>query len=150
MAIQKNIYQKVLPIVFLLAALAANAQHNHGGHDNSSASEHAHKQEPPHGGELKDVGKYHLEIIFHAVASAENFSLYVLKSNFKTLETKGITGMVSVKYKDGTEQTYALNNDGVDMLSCHIKEASKGFSATVKITYKGKNYTCFYQYNGLL
>lgn len=131
--------------------VAANAQHDHGSHDhNSSASEHAHKQEPPHGGELKDVGKYHLEIVFQAVASAENFSLYVLKSNFKTLETKGITGTVNVKYKDGTEQTYTLNNDGVEMLSCHIKEASKGFNATVKITYKGKDYTCFYQYKGLL
>ena len=73
----------------------------------------------------------------------------MLKSNFKTLESKGVTGTVNVRYKDDTEQTYTLNNDGVDSLFCHIKEAAKGFNATITITYKGKEYTCFYQYKGL-
>jgi hypothetical protein len=137
-------------VLLLFAANTANAQHDHSSHDHGSTNaEHSHKSEPPHGGEIKDVGKYHLEIVFDAMVTSENMNIYILKSSLKILDSKDATGSLNVKYKNGLEENYELINNSVDKLYCNIKDAINGFNAIIKITYKGKEYGCAYSYNGM-
>ena len=136
-------------ILLLFAANTVNAQHDHSSHDHNAGAEHSHKTAPPHGGELKDLGKYHLEIVFDVAASTEKMSVYVLKSNLKPLDSKNFKGSISLKYKNGTEENYELTNNNSDKLYCNIKDVVNGFSAIIKITIKEKEYNCTYNYKGM-
>ena len=137
-------------ILLLFAVSVANAQHDHSSHDHNAGSEHSHKADPPHGGEIKDVGKYHLEVVFNiAAAAGEKMSIYILKSNLKTLNSKEASGSISIKYKDGTIENYELANDNVDKLYCDVKDIVNSFNAIIKIKYKGKEYSCVHYYKGM-
>jgi hypothetical protein len=136
-------------IGFLFFINTANAQHDHSSHDHGGSVEHEHKAEPPHGGELKDIGKYHLEIVFDVMASTDKMSIYILKSGLKTLDSKDASGSIKLKYNNGTEENYELVNNNIDKLYCDVKDAINGFNAIIKITYKGKEYSCAYSYNGM-
>ena len=139
-----------LIVALLLAVNTASAQHDHSSHDNTEGVQHSHKEVPPHGGEIKDVGKYHLEILFDVTASVgEKMSIYILKSNFKTLNSSEAKGSISIKYKNGQEENYELNNNNIDKLYCDVKDIVNSFNSIIKINYKGKEYSCAYYYNGL-
>lgn len=137
-------------IGFLFFINTANAQHDHSSHDHGSTNaEHSHAAEPPHGGEIKDVGKYHLEIVFDAMVTSENMNIYILKSSLKILDSKDATGSINVKYKNGVEENYELINNNVDKLYCNINDAINGFNAIIKINYKGKEYSTGFYYKGM-
>ncbi|MBI3520651.1 MAG: hypothetical protein HY062_15030 [Bacteroidetes bacterium] len=138
-----------ISILLLFAFNTANAQHDHSSHDHNAGSEHSHKTEPPHGGEIKDLGKYHLEIVFDVAASTEKMSVYVLKSNLKSIDSKNFKGIISLKYKNGTEENYELINNNSDKLFCDIKDVVNGFNAIIKISIKEKEYSCTYNYKGM-
>lgn len=136
-------------MAMLFAFNTANAQHDHSSHDHSG-NEHSHKEEPPHGGEIKDVGKYHLEILFDVTASVgEKMSIYILKSNLKTLNSSEAKGSISIKYENGQEENYNLENNNTDKLYCDVKDVVNSFNAVIKISYKGKDYSCTYNYKGI-
>ncbi len=140
-----------LIIVLLFSVSILNAQHDHSTHDhNTGGTEHEHKAEPPHGGELKDIGKYHLEILFDIAAPVgEKINIYLLKSNLKTLNSSEAKGSISIKYKNGQEENYELNNNNIDKLYCDVKDIATSFNAIIKVTYKGKEYSCTYYYKGM-
>lgn len=125
------------------------AQHDHSSHDHGGSAEHSHKADPPHGGEIKDVGKYHLEIVFDVSSPTEKMNIYVLKSNLKTLAVKGALGSISIKYKDGTEVNYELINDGGDRLYCDVKDVVNAFNSVIRIRFNGKELNCAYFYKGV-
>lgn len=125
------------------------AQHDHSSHDHSGGTEHTHKVEPPHGGEIKDVGKYHFEIVFDIATSNENMSIYILKSNMKLVDIKDATGKVTVNYKNGGNETYELIKSGTEKLFCNVKDIVNPFNAIITINIKGKEYSCTYLYKGL-
>lgn len=137
-------------ILLLFAVSTANAQHDHSSHDHGGGGiDHSHKAEPPHGGEIKDVGKYHLEIVFEAMASVDKMSIYILRSNLKVIDTKEASGTVKIKYTNGTEENYDLQNNNIDKLFCDVKDGVNSFNAIIKIIYKGKEYNCGYSYKGM-
>lgn len=136
-------------ILLLFTVNSVNAQHDHSSHDHSATSEHPHKAEPPHGGEIKDIGKYHLEIVFDAMASSDKMSIYILKSNLKVINTKELKGSIKIKYNNGSEQNYDLQNNNVDKLFCDLKDGVNSFNAIIKITIKEKEYSCTYTYKGI-
>ena len=138
-------------IVLLFVAYTINAQHDHSKHNhNTSEAEHKHNAEPPHGGELKDIGKYHLEILFDiAAGSGEKMSMYILKSNLKVLNSKEAKGSINIKYKNGIEENHELINNYIDKLYCDVKDIVNSFNAIIKITYKRKEYSCTYYYKGM-
>jgi len=131
-------------VLLFFSVNIANAQHDHSSHDHSTSSEHTHTADPPHGGEIKDVGKYHLEILFDVTTSSENMSIYILKTNMKQVDIKEATGKMTVKYKSGIEETYELTNNGIDKLFCNVKDVINPFNAIIIIIYKGKEYHCAY------
>lgn len=141
--------KKQITIFLLLITGIINAQHDHSSHEYNS-NEHSHKEEPPHGGEIKDVGKYHFEIFFDIAAPVgEKMSIYILKSNLKTLNSSEAKGSINIKYKNGQEENYGLNNNNNDKLYCDVKDIVNSFNAIIKIAYKGKEYSCTYYYKGM-
>lgn len=125
---------------------SSKAQHDHSSHNNGTA-EHKHKTEAPHGGELKDVGKYHIEIMFDVYTKNEKLNIWILKSNWKVLETKEYTGKVKLKYADGKEVEKELII-GTDKLFCNVEDITKAFTAVVVVNIKGKEYHTVYNYKG--
>ena len=144
-----NIMKALLIFSLIFIGYQALAQHDHSTHNHGSEAEHAHKIDPPHGGEVKDVGKYHLEIVFEIANSNENMSIYILKSSMKQADIKDATGKINIKYKNGAEETYELTNNNIDKLFCNIKDVINPFTAFISINCKGKLYNSTYSYKGM-
>lgn len=143
-----NILLKVIALT-IVSVSTINAQHDHSSHGHNASPENTPNAEPPHGGEIKDVGKYHLEILFDITTSSENMSIYILKSNMNQVDIKEATGKMIVKSTSDTEETYELTNNGIDKLFCNIKDVINPFNAIIIINYKGKEYKSTYSYNGM-
>jgi hypothetical protein len=136
----------ILLAMFLLAG-RLYAQHNHSAHSHDN-TEHAHKEEPPHGGEIKEVDKYHVEILYDVMAGEEKLNIWILKASFQIIIPKDITGKVKIKFTDGKEiESPLLMNE--DKLFCNIEDATKSFNAIITLTIKKKEYITFYNYSGL-
>lgn len=139
--------QSLLIITLILSSSISRAQHDHSTHSHD-APQHSHAATPPHGGEIKDVGKYHFEILFDAYNPEEKLNVWVLKSNMKVISPKKFSGKIKLHYKDGKEE--ALDMIMVqDKLVCNIKDLTQPFSAIILITINGKEYQAVYEYKGL-
>lgn len=134
--------------MFLLGINRISAQHDHSSHSHNEGSPHEHKADPPHGGEIKDVGKYHIEIFFDAYTVSEKLNVWVLKSNFNVIEPKEITGKVKIQYADGKQVEKELTVVE-DKLICNVDDINKAFTAAIVLTVKGKEYHTIYNYKGL-
>src|ERR1700751_5860906 len=64
---------------------------------NTSNNGPSKKDEPPHGGEVKESGKYFIEVVFDAFAADEKLSVWVLKSNYKIAKIDKATGKAKIK-----------------------------------------------------
>jgi hypothetical protein len=128
-----------IALLFVFVISTAKAQHDHSSHSHDDGAAHEHKAEPPHGGEIMDVGKYHFEIVFDAFTANEKLSVWILKSNFKVIDPKEFTGKV-------TEKTLTV---GMEKLSCNVEDITKAFTALIVVTIKGKEYHTTYNYKGL-
>lgn len=137
-----------IALLFVFAVSSAKAQHDHSSHSHDDGATHTHKADPPHGGEIKDVGKYHIEIVFDAYTANEKLNVWVLKSNFKVVEPKEITGKVKIQYADGKEVNTELTVVA-DKLACNVEDIIKAFTAVIVVTIKGKEYHTVYYYKGL-
>lgn len=135
-------------VLFVLLVSSAKAQHDHSSHSHDDGAAHEHKAEPPHGGEIKDVGKYHFETVFDAFTANEKLSVWILKSNFKVIDPKEFTGKVKIQYADGKE-TEKMLTVGTEKLSCNVEDITKAFTALIVVTIKGKEYHTTYSYKGL-
>lgn len=135
-------------VLFVLLVSSAKAQHDHSSHNHDDGAAHEHKAEPPHGGEIKDVGKYHFETVFDAFTANEKLSVWILKSNFKVIDPKEFTGKVKIQYADGKE-TEKILTVGTEKLSCNVEDITKAFTALIVVTIKGKEYHTTYSYKGL-
>lgn len=130
--------------------------HNHGNERSSaqtagsSHKEHGkHSLEPPHGGELINVGKYYLEVVLNVIAEKEKFSVYLLKPNMKTIDAKSLSGKAVFRYKGLEEITYEFENDNPEKLYCNVEDIVNEFVVVINIKYKGKEYSTVCEYAGL-
>jgi hypothetical protein len=137
-----------IALLFVFVISTAKAQHDHSSHSHDDGAAHEHKAEPPHGGEIMDVGKYHFEIVFDAFTANEKLSVWILKSNFKVIDPKEFTGKVKIQYADGKETEKTLTV-GMEKLSCNVEDITKAFTALIVVTIKGKEYHTTYNYKGL-
>ena len=117
---------------------------------NTSNNGPSKKDEPPHGGELKESGKYFIEVVFDAFVADEKLSVWVLKSNFKPAKIVGATGTAKIKYVklDGKEETKELVLSE-DKFICNVDDASQAFTAFITITIKGKEYRAVYNHKAM-
>src|ERR1700756_312147 len=76
---------------------------------NTSNNGPSKKDEPPHGGEVKESGKYFIEVVFDPFASDEKLSIWVLRQNYKPAKIEDAKGTVKIKYiKLGKEEDKEL------------------------------------------
>ena len=59
----KKIIKAIVLMTFLLVASLSNAQHNHGGGGGGHDDGHTNHSHPPHNGEVKEAGKYKIELV---------------------------------------------------------------------------------------
>lgn len=136
-------------VLFMLLISSAKAQHDHSSHSHDNTATHEHKVEPPHGGIIKDAGKYHIEIVMDPMVATEKLNIYILKSNLKAIPVKGITGKATIHYNNGTETEVLLINNEMDKLFANITDVSKPFTALVTLIINDKQYNVNYEYKGI-
>ncbi len=134
----------VVLLLFLFSTV--KAQHDHSSHSHENAS--YNKIKLPHGGEITDVGKYQIEIVFDVYTANEKLNIWILKPNFKLLNPKEFTGKVKLQYADGNEIEKILII-GTDKLFCNVEDVTKSFTAIINVNSNGKEYHTTYNYNGL-
>ena len=111
-----------------------------GNNSGSSKSD-----EPPHGGEVKEAGKYNIEVVYDAFSTEEKLNVWLLKGNYKPAKTDKATGKVKIKYPklDNKEEDRDLILSE-DRFYCDVSEPSQSFTAFITITLKGKEYKMVY------
>ena len=145
--------------VFILLCLSHQilAQgHNHGNESGLSQQmagtthNHTHKKvNPPHGGELIEVGKYDLEVILNVMEGEEKFNVYILNSKAKVLDVKDASGSITLRYKDGREITTEFKKSDKGKLYCNVEDIINEFVVVINVKYKGKEYSTVCEYAGL-
>lgn len=126
----------LLILTMIISTGTLMAQHNHGGH-NHGGSTHEHKTPPHHGGQMKETGKYHIEMVSNLMYKKDKLSFYLFQKNLKPISNEEITGTITIEYKDGTTKTETLQKRGDDYFAGQL-ERTDAFSCTVKFTIKGK------------
>lgn len=106
--------------------------------------------EPPHGGEVKEAGKYNIEVLFDPFSTEEKLNVWLLKSNYKPAKTSKATAKATIKYPklDGKEESRDLIL-AEDRFYCNISEPSATFTAFITITVKGKEYKMVFNQKGM-
>lgn len=130
--------------------------HNHGNESGLSqqmagaSHTHSHKKNnPPHGGELIEAGKYDLEVILNVMEDEEKFNVYILNSKAKVLDIKDASGSITLRYKDGSEIITEFKRSDKGKLYCNVEDIINEFVVVINITYKGKDYSTVCEYAGL-
>lgn len=102
------------------------------------------KDEPPHGGEIKDVGKYFIEIVYDAYAAEEKLNVFLMKPTYKAVDLEKVKGKVKIKYTkiEKEEELELIVAEG--HFYCNVTDSSQPFTAFIVITVKGKDYTAVF------
>jgi hypothetical protein len=108
------------------------------------------KEEPPHGGEIKESGKYFIEVVFDAFSADEKLTVWVLKQNYKLAKIAEAKGTAKIKYVrlNGKEEDKELVL-AEDKFVCNVEDASQAFTAFITITIKGKEYRAVYNHKAM-
>ncbi len=117
----------------------------------SSSGSASKKDEPPHGGDIKEAGKYFIEVVFDPFSNEEKLNVWLLKGNYKAAKTEKATAKVKIKYPklEGKEEDKDLILIE-DRFYCNISEPSSTFTAFITITLKGKEYKMVYNQKGMI
>ncbi len=143
-------------LIFSFPFMLYSQGHNHGNESGLSQQmagtthNHTHKKvNPPHGGELIEVGKYDLEVILNVMEGEEKFNVYILNSKAKVLDVKDASGSITLRYKDGREIITEFKQSDKGKLYCNVEDIINEFVVVINIKYKGKEYSTVCEYAGL-
>jgi hypothetical protein len=136
----KNSIKGIVLIAFLLVINISYAQHNHGGSGGNGHSDgqtsHFH---PPHNGEVKEAGKYKVELVKNLFLKNNQLELYIYKGEFKPIATSLVTGTITITYADGSTTTNKLVARGNEQFVAQVTKKGS-FTAKVSFNIKKKNY----------
>ncbi len=149
--------RQLYTFIFLCLTSQLFAQgHNHGNESGLSqqmagaSHTHTHKNvQPPHGGELIEVGKYDLEVILNVMEGEEKFNVYILNSKAKVLDVNDASGSITLRYKDGREIITEFKRSDKGKLYCNVEDIINEFVVVITIQFKGKEYSTVCEYAGL-
>lgn len=142
----KNIFL----ILSLFFSIDIIAQHNHGGGEHDENEEQSLKYAPQHGGEIIEAGKYKLEVLVNPMQKEEKLCVYVLKKNsHKQVELKNASGIVEIKYKDGTTEHLNLTAT-LEKLYGEPQNIGSAANYCFIIVINKKEYRACYFYTGII
>lgn len=133
--------------ILLVSSGTLMAQHNHGSPDNGGSAQ-PHAQHPPHGGQMKEAGKYHIEMVANLFLKKDKLAFYLFKGNLKPVTNEGISGTITIEYKDGSTVTDTLPAKGDDYFAAQL-EKPEPFNCIVKFQVKGKTVSAIFTHSGL-
>tara|TARA_R110000868_G_scaffold216988_2_gene467116 strand:+ start:98 stop:643 length:546 start_codon:yes stop_codon:yes gene_type:complete len=130
----------------MLSATAIFAQHDHSSHGSMG---HTQMDAPPHGGVMKNAGKYRIEMVVDLLLIQDRLNFYLYKGNMKALAGKDVTNASIAFINDGaaTSKT-ALESRGGNHFVAQLKD-TEPFRATVEFDVKGKTISTVFEHKGL-
>jgi len=141
----KYLNRNIVLLTALFCSINVYSQHDHGSHGSTHATS---LEQPPHGGIVKKVGKYKIEMVTELFLKNDQLRFYLFKGNFKTILNKGITGEVTIESSDGQTYIQTLQAKGADFFVAQLNN-STSFKATIKLNIKGKTITTVFTHNGM-
>lgn len=94
-----------------------------------------------HGGEIKEVGKYKVEMVFDPLLKENSLSFYVTRKN-KPLKNSEVSGRIEISYQDNLAlEKQKLEPLGDDAFSAQIFNKTIPFICKLIITIEGKEFT---------
>ena len=138
----------VAMLIAVFSAKPAFSQHDHSSHGGHGSMGHAQMDMPPHGGVLKDAGKYRVEMTVDLVMMQDRLAFYIFKGNMKPLSGKDVTGSITFLNPDGTSTTTPLVSRGGNHFVAQL-ENTEPFSCTVEFVVKGKPVSAVFSHKGL-
>jgi hypothetical protein len=143
----RGIHVIVLLFSMVFCSIDSYAQHDHGNHGDNH--ETFVLQPPPHGGEIKEAGKYKIEMVVDMFLKKDQLRFYIYKgSSLKIILNEGITGTITIKGKDGKTSTQPLQAKGDDFFVTQLKNPDS-FQATIKFIVKGKTISTVFTQQGI-
>lgn len=137
-----------LSIAIIIAITSiASAQHNHGGHHHGG-NHHTQVHHPPHGGQMKESGRYHIEMVADLMLKEDQLSFYLFKGNLKPVIDDGVLGTITIEYKDSPTIKDTLQVKGNDRFVAQLA-TSQPFQCTVEFLIKGKIVSTVFNHQGL-
>lgn len=121
------------------------AQHDHSSHGPGG---HAEMIQPPHGGSMKTVGKYNVEMVVDMLQAQNQMKFYLFKTNLKPLFNSEISGSVTVETKDGKSTNADLRKLGEDGFTTDLG-STEPFNCTVRFVIKRKTISTYFSHKGL-
>lgn len=153
---------RILTLILCLSALCKAQLGGMGGQQNGMSPQMQNmptgntgsstKDDPPHGGEIKESGKYNIEVVYDPFSTEEKLNIWLLKGNYKPAKVDKATAKVTIKYPkldDGTKEETRELILSEDRFYCNVSEPSSTFNAFITITVKGKEYTMVYNQKGM-
>jgi Heavy metal binding domain len=136
----------VVIALFFAGTTISLAQHDHSSHGTDNSSGPA--DHPPHGGAVKKVGKFYIEMVVNMMQKKDNITVYILNSKGKAMSNADITGTIMFMFKDGSSTDKDLRVKGTDKFVSELGE-NKSFTGMISFTIKGKKYSTNIDYVGL-
>ncbi|HCS19619.1 MAG TPA: hypothetical protein DIW47_03480 [Bacteroidetes bacterium] len=133
--------------ILLISSGTLMAQHNHGGQGNGENAQN-HTHHPPHGGQMKEAGKYHIEMVVDLFLKKDRLTFYLFKGKLKPVVNEEITGIITIEYKDGSTVTDTLRAGGDNYFVAQL-EKPEPFTCIVNFQVKGKLVSGVFTHPGL-
>jgi hypothetical protein len=130
----KHILKKTGSLFFMLLLLSVRTLMAQQNHEESS---HSHANHPPHGGQIKEVGKYQIEMVTDLYLKKDQLSFYLFTSNLVPISIDGISGTVTIEYKNGSTTTDTLLANGDDYFVAQLGN-KEPFTCTIKLQEEEK------------
>ena len=123
-----------------------HAQHDHGSHGSMG---HAQMDAPPHGGVLKDAGKYRIEMVVDLLLIQDRLTFYLYKGSMKPLSEKDeISGSITFINDEAASSKTVLESRGGNRFVAQLKDTGP-FRLTVEFVIKGKTVSAVFEHKGL-
>ncbi len=141
---------KIVKIFFIitfafLCVINVKAQHNHG-----DGGEMIAPKLPPHGGEVKEAGKYKIEMVANLFLKKDQLMFYLYKGNFRAILNKDVEASIVLKTKAGNISTPKLQAKGDDFFVAQLSNTNAFYVTVTFITKnKGKIISAMFMQHGV-
>lgn len=93
----------------------------------------------PHGGEVKAVGKYQIEMVFSPLIKQDPLTFYLMSKKGKPLNDTTVTGKAEFTFQDVSIAVIELEPRGENSYAVQLSDRIKSFICLVTFQINGEN-----------
>ena len=146
MDLKKTVFFSTL-LGLLLFSKNSYGQHNHGSHGGGE-SHVTVKESAPNGGEIKENGKYKVELVTNLFLKKNQLEIYLYKRNYKSIANTDVKGTITIIDNQGNKMTQNLEPNGTNSFVAQHTSLDP-FEAIIEFIVNGKQLTVTYIHKGL-